>query len=107
MEEAIEEGVRCGEFLNALFFGADPYEKEESMPRKIDTQAVGDPSQTVTVPVNILSGFIGAFSQAMHYLNAASSLIEKFDRILLQQREQDGQFVDKSSGDADPGAKDL
>jgi hypothetical protein len=51
-EEVVEEAVRCGEFLHALFFGVDPYPRGDGMRRKIPEQ------EMVTVPAHLVKGFI-------------------------------------------------
>jgi len=101
-EEAIEDGVRCGEFLNALFFGLH---EEEEMPKKL--QPHDSPSEFVSVPVNLLRSLLYSLNSGIEFLQSSYNLAQRLNEV-LKQREKHGQFFIKPEGDTggtDPGAE--
>ena len=94
-EEAVEEGIKAGQFLNALFFGVDPYERDEMKKTFSD-------DEMVLVPARFLKGIIFSFAQGMSYFAGTSNLIEKLDGILKREKTH-GQFVSDVPGNTSEG----
>ena len=98
-EEVVEEGIKCGEFLNALFFGVDPYEVRGEMKKKLSDDEV------VLVPARILKGLVVSFAQGMNYFTGTSNLIEELSKIL--EGKSHGQQFGDPSGDTSEGGPDA
>ena len=99
VEDIVEEAVRCGEFLRALFFGLP----EEEMPRRIQEA----PSEFVSVPVHLLRGLIYSFYQGMESLQSSYNITIKLEEV-LKQREKRGQLTNSPEGtpsEPEPGAE--
>jgi hypothetical protein len=102
-EEVVEEGIKCGEFLNALFFGVDPYAEKEEMKKQFSDD------EMVLVPARFLRGLMFSFTQGMSYFAGTSNLIQKLDGILKQGKLHGQQFSDVSgnTSEREPGTEGL
>ena len=102
-EDIVEEGVRCGELLNALFFGVDC---QETKARGKVKRSFSD-DELVAVPARLLRGLVSSFSHGMYSFGRTSILIKKLDEI-LKQGKPDEQLANTPSGDrgeGEPGAE--
>ena len=97
-EEAVEEGIKAGEFLNALFFGVDRYERDEMKKTFSD-------DEMVLVPARFLKGIIFSFAQGMSYFAGTSNLIQKINDILKQGKPDGQQFSDSSGNTSEGGPR--
>ena len=101
-EDIVEDGVRCGELLNALFFGVDC---QETKARGKVKRSFSD-DELVAVPARLLRGLVSSFSNGMYSFGGTSILIKKLDEI-LKQGKPDEQLANTPSGDTgeeEPGA---
>ena len=98
-ETAVEDGISCGHFLHALFFGVD-YE--------VTTLKKKEDQESVVVPVRLLRGLLYSFSMGMTYLKSTSNIAAQLESILKQEKDN-GQCTRNLEGDteadADPGAE--
>ena len=73
------------------------------MPKKLQ-----EPSEFVSVPVNLLRGLIYSLYQGMEFLQSSYNLAAQLDQV-LEQRGKHGQFISNPEGDAadtEPGGED-
>lgn len=104
-EEIVEEAVKCGEFLNALFFGVDPYHNEKGI-QEMKRNLSDD--EMVAVPARLLKGLVFSFTQGMHYFAGTSNLIKKLDEILNEgKRAERISGISGNTSEGEPGTEDL
>ena len=94
-EEIAADALSCAALLRELFFGPDPYERDEMKKTFSD-------DEMVLVPARFLKGIIFSFAQGMSYFTGTSNLIEKLDGILKREKTH-GQFVSDVPGNTSEG----